>query len=437
MADRTKTRAGIWVLVALGAFWVAPGHAQTTGNQLEDEDDTADLRVGAETRVSDNIKRRKDGSESDIELFTYTQLDYRKDVQDRCRVSAAGTFGYRTWQDESYDSQFSTNGRFFGICRLAEGFNWRLEDQVNQLTRNSRLPDTPSNETRRNVFSTGPSYTYRLTALDSFTLRGNFQNTTYGNSEDPDSNRYSGSVSYQHIFSSTLSGGVSASHSLAEYDTDLDVTTDAVSLFANKSWVTTSIDGSVGTSRVTTTSDGSEASFDGWTAELGLTRRLSPDSRFRVSARRDLSDQTSFFTVLINGFEFDLEQSVVVEVTSLSAAYIKELSERETLNISFFADQTDYVSTGQDETNVSGSIDYSRPLAARLSLLLSGGLRYQTFAETTGEYVLGKVSATLSYEFARDFYLQGAIGQNRRVDSEAQGDYVENWISGALIYEIF
>ncbi len=112
--------------------------------------------------------------------------------------------GYGYWHDDAFDSEVYTNGTLQGQCELARGLVWQASDTVSQVTRDNRQASTQDNQTRKNVFSTGPVYVLQLTQVDQMQFSAAYENTQFEEQEEPDSEGVTGKVAYNNTLSETL-----------------------------------------------------------------------------------------------------------------------------------------------------------------------------------------------------------------------------------------
>jgi len=82
---------------------------------------------------------------------------------------------------------------------LPKRFSWTVQDVHRETILDLRLPDTPSNRTATNSFSTGPDLTLQLNATNSFNLAARYG--SYYVDGPGDNRRVSGTLSFLHSLS--------------------------------------------------------------------------------------------------------------------------------------------------------------------------------------------------------------------------------------------
>ncbi len=395
---------------------------------------TNSLTMGLENRYSDNVTRDAVDEKSDLETRLNLKATHQSDPG-TCSSSLDAGLGYGYWHDDSFDPQLYTNGRFNGRCELGRGLEWQVQNTISQVTQNSRQADTPDNTTRKNVFQTGPVYSIRLTEVDMLRFSLSYINTEFEEPEEPDSNSVSGNVSYNHSFSPTFQGGLSAGVERTELDTTEELDRESATLTFNKSWATTSISGAVGGNRLTTRLGALELESDGTTGNLTLTRELTPTSRLILNASRQLTNQTSTIGVEYEDFSFNLTDTSAVEVSVVSLSLNTSFSSGASLSSRVEASRSDYIRSGNREQKSGLTIRYNRPVTSLLSFSSDLSYRYIKFEDdgSDDQVISGSVGA--DYSLSRNLSLRSSVGHQQRVNDFANREYQENWIAISLNYQ--
>ncbi|NMT63806.1 hypothetical protein DIT72_09375 [Marinobacter orientalis] len=412
------------LLLFVGALAVAPVSGLA---QLE-------IIGGQQARVTDNARKAANNENSDLESRTYVTARYETDPG-QCQASFAGTLGYTIWQDDSFDNETDANMDLDSQCELAPRLFWDLDNNLREVSQDTTQSDTPDNRTRKNVFSTGPRYIWRIGPVDSLSFSTRYENTEFEEPEETDSERYVGSVAWTHLLSDTLSGGVSASYSATEYDTGAEVDVETVRATFSKRWATTSLSGAIGVSEIETEFGSNSRTSDGLVGEVDLTRELNPTTNWYFSAARELTDRTSSFDIRFEDFEFNLNESISVETTIASTGINKGFSDQSSLNVDVFASQSDYLETDELEERVGLNLRYSRPLAERLTGNSGFGYRYSAFDEDSSHNEIFSVELGLDYEASRDLSVFGGLGYEQENSDVPSREYDELWARLGLEYQ--
>ena len=397
---------------------------------------TNNLSGGIDNRFSDNARRASANEQSDLETRVNLNFQHLSDPG-QCTSSVDMGLAYSYWHGDAYDSKVYTNGTLQGQCELARGLVWQAFNTVSHVTRDNRRSDTQDNLTRKNVFSTGPVYTLQLTQVDELQFSAAYDQTEFEEREVPDSDRVSGTVAYNHNFSDTLQGGLSASAQRTELDTGEELDRESAVVTFSKVWATTQVSGSIGKNRLETRLGSQEVSTDGITGTFNLVRQINPSSELFLSANRRLTDQTSTLGLRFEDFNFDLTESSAVEVTAARAGYNTRFSDGSALSTELSVSRSDYVRTGNREERSGINLRFSRPVTELLSWFTSAAYQHQRFEDEGAEDDVAQLSAGLDYQLSARMDVRSAIGHRQKTSDIESREYDENWIAVSLNYRFF
>jgi len=404
------------VLFSAGVFamFPLPGHAQLaiTGGQVE--------------RVTDNANKTATNENSDLESRTYVTASYVTDPG-QCNAIFSGTLSYSIWQNNSFDNETSGNMNLNSECELATGLFWDLDNNLREVSKDTTQSDTPNNRTRKNIFSTGPRYIWRLGSRDSIALNTRYETTKFEDPDETDSERYASSAAWSHLFSQTLTGGISASYTTTELDSGAKINVQTVRATGSKNWATTSLSGAFGVSEIETDFGSTSQTSDGFVGELNLTRALNPSTNWYLSAARELTDQTSSFDIRFEEFEFNLTESISVQTTTVSTGVNKRFSDQSSLTADVFANQSDYLGTDELNESVGLNIRYSRSFSESVSGNTMLGYRRSTFEPGDSDSQTLRLEIGLDYQASRKLSLFGKLGHEQRTSSVSSREYDELW----------
>jgi hypothetical protein len=415
-----------WISIGAGCL-IAAGPAMGATNSLSG---------GIDNRFSDNARRASVNEQSDLETRVNLNLQHLSDPG-QCTSSVDMGLGYGYWHDDTYDSEVYTNGTLQGQCELARGLVWQASNTLRHVTRDTRSADTQDNLTRKNVFRTGPVYTLELTQVDELQLSAAYERTDFEERDEPDSERVSSTVSYNHSFSDSLQGGLSASAQRTELDTGEELDRESAVVTFDKIWATTQVNGSLGVNRLETRFGSQEVSSDGVTGTFNLVREINPASQFTFNANRRLTDQTSTLGLQFEDFNFNLTETAAVEVTALRAGYNTRVSNGATFSAGLFASRSDYIQTGEREERSGVDLRYSRPVTELLSWFTDAGYQHQRFEDEGAEDDLLSLSVGLDYRLSTRMDVRSAIGHRQKTSDIESREYDENWIAVSLNYRFF
>ena len=394
------------------------------------------LSGGLTSRFTDNAARTSSNETSDTETRVNLTLAHRTDPG-KCEARTAAELGYGVWHDDTFDPRNYVALDFDGDCEIARGLSWEVSDNLRDVTQNARASDTPANRTRKNVFSTGPVYTLMLGKLDQLTVSAKYQNTDFSEPEDPDSDRYIGTASWNHLFSQTLSGGLQFSTNQAELDTGAEIDTDVASLFFSKSWQATSLSGSIGVSEIESRFGGNSQTNDGIVWNFSLDREINPVTQAYIRGSRELTDQTSDFDIRFGEVVFNLRETSAVEVTALNAGFVRQFSDASSIDVGVFGNRSEYFRTGEVEDSVGFSVNYNRTISTLLSLQTRARYQHRTFESDGINSDTYSADIGLTYELTQALDVSSRIGHTTRDSDSGASEYHENWISLSLGYQFF
>lgn len=394
------------------------------------------LSGGVSSRFTDNAARTSSNETSDIETRANLALTHQTDPGD-CEARTAAELGYGVWQDDTFDDRNYVALDFNGDCEIVRGLSWEVSDNLRDVTQNARASDTPDNRTRKNVFSTGPVYSLMLGQLDQLTFSAKYQNTDYSEPDDPDSDRYIGRASWNHIFSQTLSGGLQFSTNRAELDNGSEIDTDVASVLFSKSWQATTLSGSIGVSEIESRFGGNTQTNDGLVWNFSLDREINPVTQAYLSASRQLTDQTSDFDIRFGEVVFNLRETSAVEVTALDAGFVRQFSDASSINVGVFGNRSYYFRTDEVEEAVGFSVNYNRTISTLLSLDTRGRYQHRSFDSDDIQYDIYSADIGLIYELTQALDVSGRVGHTTRDGDAGASEYQENWVSLALNYQFF
>jgi hypothetical protein len=394
-----------------------------------------EIYVGFDARASDNIAETADDKQSDIENRAFLRGSYQTDPG-RCVASIDGQISYSVYADSTFDPETRLDGGALGRCELATGLYWSAENQISDVERSSRFGNTPDNRTRKNIFRTGPDYRWRLSPRDSIQFSSRYENTEFSDPEDIDSNRVTGSIAWNHLFSSDFSAGLSTAISEAELDTDADIRTQTVSVTFNKRWATTSLSGSLGVSEIETEQGSFKQKSDGLVGDLNLTRVLDSSASVYVRASRELTDQTSDFDIRFDDFTFERQESITLEATIVETGLNKTFSNGDSMVLAAYANRSDYLDSAEQEDRIGLRAGYTRRLSPSVSAVANARYDYLTFESDQSDDQVTGLDIGLNYQASRRLELRGRIGRNERTSDNATQEYEENWVLVGIEYRL-
>lgn len=391
------------------------------------------LSGGLTNRYSDNIRRVPEGAEDDVETRATLRFAHQTDPGN-CNARTAANLGYGVWSDDTYDPETYTELDFLGDCSLTDNIRWELSDNMRDVVQDSRSVDTPDNRTRKNVFRTGPVFTARLSQVDRLELSGQYENTTFEENSEIDSERLLGSIWYNRSFSPSTILGVRYLVDRAELDTDEEVDRDTISLTFNKTWSATEISGSFGYTEFERRFMDVVLESDAVVGELTLQRDVSAATALFLSATHQLTDQTSDFDLQIGDITINLRETIGVEVTTVRAGIRTVYSDRSRIELALFSNRSDYLETEDEEDSRGVDFRYRLPILSRLDGLIGARVERRSFEPEEQDDTISNVDVGLSYQATRKLDVIGRVGRSSRDSNVPAIEYEDNWFEVGLDY---
>ncbi|MEX2474905.1 outer membrane beta-barrel protein [Marinobacter sp.] len=392
------------------------------------------LSAGFDSRFTDNAGQAATDEQSDLESQLSLGINHTSDPG-RCNSELGSRIAYAYWWDETYDPETYASLDFLGDCTIGGGLVWQVSDYLRDVLQDSRSNDNPTNKTRKNIFRTGPIWTYRLGAVDQLSVAAEYENTEFSEPEQEDSERYIGTVEWNHFFSTSFSGGLTASVDRVELDTEEEIDRATASATFDKRWSATRIRGSLGYSQIETFFNSGDNETDAVVGSLEVERDINPTTSLFLEASRELTDQTSDFDVRFGEFVFNLEQTSAVEVSAVRAGLAKEFSAGSSLGINVFANRSDYLDIDREEERVGGTLNYHRPVTPQMTAVFRTGYDYLVYEDEGTTDTLFSVDAGLEFELNRSMTFEGRIGHDQRNSEVVPREFDENWVLFGLNYQ--
>lgn len=419
--DRSKKSVGgVWVAGNACAMvvLVALAHRAVA--------DPLQIGVGYDERYSDNINLSANDPKSDFLDEPFLTLNQKTDPG-VCGSDLNAQARYIHYQRNTYSDRTEINGSWLGNCDITNSLTWTASDHISEQTVNTNLPSTPNNQTRQNVFSTGPQYLWRISNRDQLLTSAQAQRTTFSGQSQSNAKHYIGNADYTHQVSPGLSIGTGGSINRGELDDGQTITVRSGNVNFQKSFITTKVTGKFGYSWLTDEYQGTTSHNKGVTWSLRLDRQLSGKSRWYAEYARELTDTSSAYVFQVAGLTFNLAQSTAVRVTHWTTGYTQTFSSGGSLNLSLGQQISDYLEQNYTEKTTSGSIQYSQPIVTNLSGTATVSAGHQSNDLTQLSYHTYGGSVGLNYQRTRQLSFRLQVGRQQRVAEANNDGYQENW----------
>jgi hypothetical protein len=126
---------------------------------------------------------------------------------------------------------------------LPQTFSWNFTTSTQDLRRDRRETDILSNRERRNIFSTGPTFSYRASSVDTVNFAAFYTDTSFKETETSDNSRLTGNLFWGHKLPRNREFTAGVSYTETDFDDvtvpDIERTSGYLSYassFSNTQW---------------------------------------------------------------------------------------------------------------------------------------------------------------------------------------------------------
>ncbi len=201
--------------VGLALFCVA-----TPGLSLE-----KGISGGLSTEWTDNVYLTANDRRNDV-LETLNLGANLADQESLYQYGLDYIVDYERYERESYDATTSYNGTaFLNLSFLPRRFEWYSAVQSETTLVQSSSADTPDNRDQRDMFMTSPRLTVISLPRDTVTLAAEAEKVVFRESDQSDSDRLGGDLTWVHALSPLLDLNAKASQQQVDFDVASDYDT--------------------------------------------------------------------------------------------------------------------------------------------------------------------------------------------------------------------
>ncbi len=207
------------------------GLITATGAAAQDRDGLSiGITVGVEH--SDNALKLSENEIDDTK--SYGQLELGLDAETRRIDVELDYFGELAhYENDTIDREDFWEGDASVVFTLLENrLSWEATHSRTEQLQNARDVDIRNNRESRDIFSTGPDLTLRLSQVDQLLLQGRWNAVQFQDTEQTDSERLSGLAGWQRRLSPTSTASLAYEYVDVEFD-DLDETLAYERLYAS------------------------------------------------------------------------------------------------------------------------------------------------------------------------------------------------------------
>jgi hypothetical protein len=324
--------------------------------------------VDAGAGHTDNAALTDTAEQSDTLALLGGSINYEHEST-RVNASLAGSGNYVHYADDTFDDDFQSRATGkLAVGIIPEKFFWSVDDDYGQISVDQFQPVTPENRQNVNTFTTGPDFIMRLGPQSDLKFSGRYNDTQYEESNQIDSSRWSGSITFLRHVSDTTSWGVVASQQRTEYDAPGSPEYEQPMLYGT--WETTgarqSLEINVGANRF----DADDESATKPLVRVNWTRRIATSWTMGVNLRSEYQNTTDQFlnqNLIRNPATAELGISQVPAANNGGELSFEFQRPRTRFSVGGGYSQLEYaVDNGLDEDDWYGVVQISRRHTPRL-----------------------------------------------------------------------
>lgn len=413
--------------------------------------------VGVGLEHSDNIERAHIDEQSDTERNVNVGI-VADHAGDRIQAALDYNISHIDYQQNVYDDETATNGSALLNFELVENvLNWKVANSTDYSQIDSAGEDTQDNRTNRNMFSTGPELLMPLGRVDLVTARALYQDVTFDNDVESDSERINAALDWAHFLADKRKLSLGVTRDEVDFDerlqTDYDKDRYYVGFSSEEGYLTYDVllgkdkikpdigedtDGSFREVGLAYSNSGHRFAFDHNNELTDSSVGLSLYEAFRASG----IDPETVNIIGADGREVDsgdinFELAEVVERTRNQFSYSSPDYSGWKFAAVIYSDEQDYESALQDEESRGYDLAVSYQLLESLRLTLG---YYREKTEFNDEPLLGEddedeLRFGATYDLARAWTVSAWLARTEQSnDTDQTREYDENRAAIGLRY---
>lgn len=397
----------------------------------------ATVDVFASTRYSDNINKSQQNPQEDFEHRVGIGVN-KATGPGTCEGLIRGDLAFLHYQRGTNNDRTSGTLDANGNCQPNSYFRWNARHTLRDVRSDTAAPDSPANREVRNVTSTGPTFIWPVTDLDTLTLDAQYQITRFQESTVDDSDRITLTSRWTRRWTQRLTGGLSASRSDIDMRrTEEELTRENASAFFNYRLVNGVLSGEIGQSWLTTEIGPFRQRTDAVTGNLRYSHEWEGGTNGFLEVRRALTDASTDIDIEIQGVEFTLTETTGVEVTNVSGGLNQVWTERTNSNFTLSYTEQDFIDSPVREERYRADHSLNRQITQLLSGSWNLGYRREDFGRDPTWVNTLSSSLRFDYQRTRDLSLNFGLGfETRDIEGGSGNEFDEHWISAGLRYNL-
>jgi len=344
-----------------------------------------------------------------------------------------GYSGYDYYQRKSISNRVSSDvSTHANYHFLPDRFSWFMDDRLSDVLINSSLANIPGNQQRKNIFRSGPQYTFLFSRTSRLVTSLEYINTQY-QTLGGDSTRYRLGNQFEHNVNADNTLGLGFDLTRISFSARPDMTSKLFNASYTRNKGRDSIIAETGYTQYITDKSNVPPSSTQRTGSItwkfSWNRQINELSKFSVEFQRALTDTSGDAFLFSNNLNFNYTKSNKVKITDLKVQYDINLGAGKKLSTSLLSLRKQYVNSFPSEDRSSGV--YARfnfPISTFLSA--TTGLRYQIlkFAFSNQKNKLISTNFNLIYKMTRQLYVQFNNGYDKQTSNILARQY-NNWYS--------
>lgn len=391
----------------------------------------------ASTKYSDDITRNEQAQREDFEHRLGIRLG-KHTGPGTCEAGLSTDLAFLHYQRGTFSDQVAATADVLANCEPTPYFRWNLRNTVREVQTTSGVPDTRDNRERRIVFATGPTLIWPVTGRSTLFLDLEHQITRFQRNLRDDSDRNTATVRWRSQFTPVMEIGATASYSEIDIRrSNEELTQENVRADIRRRMVNGVLSGNLGYSWLTSEFGPQQNTTEAITGQLRYDHEFSGGTTGFFEARRTLTDASTDIDIDIPGLEFNLGQSIGVQVTNYSAGIRQRLSETTQANAQVSYTESEYDRSDRVETRYRINTGLTRAMTEKIDG--RAGLDYSREDFNDQGRIVHTYGARLGFDYrdTEDVTWDVTIGRDKRDISGGSGRrYEEDWIAVGVTWNL-
>ncbi|AZZ93003.1 hypothetical protein EUZ85_20615 [Hahella sp. KA22] len=386
-----KSRPAMLALVGINAISAA----------LSVQAEPLEVQLSATQEYSDNVTKtqnKEDDWLSKVGLKLGQTL-----TKGAFESSLSADFGFEHYWGDTFGGEVSTEMVYDGRYNFSPSLSWLIKDELTEDVLNSSTPNTPDTRVRKNVFTTGPSYRFAMSAEDDLVLGGQYKQIDFDSNTAIDSKRNTATADYVHRFANELTFTWSNSGEWADLDNETDIETLESEVLLSKRYNDLFASMGVGMTKLTSEQANVTKKSDEVTGSLNLSYQASAAVGLTYAYNRKLTDSASetVFQIFEHPITIGSSDSVLMQEHVAGANY--KPNSRDVFQLKGSSTTEENETTTLEDKEYSAAVSWSHKVNAVWNWLVSSEYTNKTFGGSNAEQDTYEHSIQVNHHWYKNF----------------------------------